>query len=169
MLLSKYDTSARLFIRLQVQGLHPRFTDEVKSTRGSRLSGKETNAILTLSEKDNILPTYDWVSEDDYCGLTFCNMQTLLIISWSLSILSRSHENRRKLQILLTAGYLSGFNSYGRRIFDSVPKVSNVLTEDFTIQKYIIQQAYKYYKDGDGLLNNRQRVSLSRCMIKKQP
>ena len=96
-------------------------------------------------------------------------MQTLLIISWSLSILSRSHENRRRQQILLTAGYLSGFNSYGRRIFDSAPKVSNVLTEDFTIQKYIIQQAYKYYKDGDGLLNNRQRVSLSRCMIKKQP
>ena len=54
-----------------------------------------------------------------------------------------SWRNWNDLEQLAT---LSGFNSYGRRIFDSVFEVSNVLTQDFTIQKYIIQQAHKYYK-----------------------
>ena len=52
----------------------------MKSTRDSRKSGKETNAILTLKDKGNILPTY----EDGYCGLTFCNTHALLAMSRSL-------------------------------------------------------------------------------------
>lgn len=85
-------------------------------------------------EIDSLSESFSEIYTDD--GLQLQRREAGIVDSW------RNWNDLEQLAIL------SGFNSYGRRIFDSVFEVSNVLlTQDFTIQKYIIQQAHKYYKD----------------------
>ena len=59
----------------------------------------------------------------------------------------KSVDSWRSWKDLEQLAILPGFHTYGRRIFHEVFEISNVLTRDFTIQIYIIQQAHKYYMD----------------------
>lgn len=92
-----------------------------------------SNSRESPREIDSLAESFSEIYTDDDLQLQW--REAGIVDSW------RNWNDLEQLAIL------SGFNSYGRRIFDSVFEVSNVLTQDFTIQKYIIQQAHKYYKD----------------------